>query len=478
MIRRYITVLLCLIGHYILGGPFAHFLNPSTKQANRIDFGTKSLQILIDGKHWVDAGPIAIDSSALTEIRKDADFKTIATGSSNQYTLFQECTNQIFNLDLTTRKISRLDRTYFRGDNCGSYNFIRKGKYYQIGGYGFWETNNHITFFDPKIKEWEGILASGDVPFGVYRSYSAYLPESDKLITFSNFSNDISQDKGSLKLNNDIYEFSFSSGTWTKIGKITHPYLTETLNKIAIDRRERVIFTGKYFVLFPIGTSGHVTITFIDPRNLKIYEYQDTEMKYSRFPFYNMSGANPHVFFYNEWLLGTINSNVPHLNNLSQLVNLHDIAKKAKFIGYLTDRPWYQSSWFYGLIGISCLGLFYLVFRLSKSDKKVVHLPVAPTQSIYFDDLQVTLLSHFYHHSTHEGLDVEQVNEILGITQLGSDTQRFRRSNAIKELNSKLALLTGEKNAILRSSSVIDKRQKRYQLHDNVKDFVKKELSL
>lgn len=478
MIRSYITVLLCLISHFILGGPFAHFLNPITKQANRIDFGTKSFQILVDGKHWVPAGPITIDSFALSEIRKDADFKTIPTDIPNQFTLFQECTNQIFSFDLTSRKISRLDRTYFRGDNCGSYNFIRKGKYHQIGGYGFWETNNHITFFDPKIKEWEGVPSNGNVPFGVYRGYSAYLPESDKLITFSNFSNDISQDKGSLKLNNDIYEFSFSSGTWTKIGQITHPYLNETLSKIAIDRRERVIYTGKYFVLFPIGTAGHVTIIFIDPRNLEIYEYQDTEMKFSRFPFFNLSVANPYVFIYDKWLLGTINSNASHLTNSSQLIDLHEIAKKAKFIGYLTDKPWYQTIWFQCLIGISLLGLFYFVFRLYKSKKIVAHLPEISTQSLYFDELQVSLLSHFYNQSAHEGLDVEQVNDILGISQLGADTQRFRRSNAIKELNSKLALLTGEKNAILRISSQLDKRQKRYQLHDHVMEFVKKELSL
>ncbi len=95
-----------------------------------------------------------------------------------------------------------------------------------------------------------------------------------------------------------------------------------------------------------------------------------------------------------------------------------------------------------------------------------------------FDELQRQLLIHFYQHSTQEGLDVAKVNEILGINQLGPDTQRFRRSLAIKELNSKLALLTGEKNAIMRVSSHLDKRQKRYQLHDQVKDFVKKELSL
>jgi hypothetical protein len=48
----------------------------------------------------------------------------------------------------------------------------------------------------------------------------------------------------------------------------------------------------------------------------------------------------------------------------------------------------------------------------------------------------------------------------------------------IKDLNTKLAMLTGEKNAILRVNSPLDKRQKRYQLHENVKDFVKKELAL
>ena len=478
MTRSYITILLYLIAHVALAGPFAHYLNPITKQANRIDFGSKSFQILIDGKHWVEAGSISIDSFALSEIRKDAEFKTTATSLPNQYILFLECTNQVFSFDLSLRKISRLDRTYFRGDNCGSFNFIRKGQYYQVGGYGFWETNNHITYYDPAIKEWEGIPVSGDVPVGIYRGYSAYLPESDKLITLSNYSNDISQDLGKLIPINTIYEFSFQTKTWSNLGQISHPYLKEVLNKIPIDRRERVIYTGKYFVLFPIGTNGHVTITFINPRNLEILEYQDIDMKYSRFPFFNMSIANPHTFNHNEWLLSTINSNVSHLTNSSQLVNLHEVAKKAKFIGYLTDKPWYQSNGFYGVIGILCVTLIFLVFRLSKHRDMGEIVPTALPQSNYFDEVQLALLTHFYAHSTQEGLDVEQVNEILGINLLGADTQRFRRSLAIKELSSKLALLTGEKNAILRISSQLDKRQKRYQLHDNVKDFVKKELSL
>jgi hypothetical protein len=191
-----------------------------------------------------------------------------------------------------------------------------------------------------------------------------------------------------------------------------------------------------------------------------------------------MSIANPHTFNHNEWLLSTINSNVSHLTNSSQLVNLHEVAKKAKFIGYLTDKPWYQSNGFYGVIGILCVTLIFLVFRLSKHRDMGEIVPTALPQSNYFDEVQLALLTHFYAHSTQEGLDVEQVNEILGINLLGADTQRFRRSLAIKELSSKLALLTGEKNAILRISSQLDKRQKRYQLHDNVKDFVKKELSL
>ncbi len=103
---------------------------------------------------------------------------------------------------------------------------------------------------------------------------------------------------------------------------------------------------------------------------------------------------------------------------------------------------------------------------------------ITPQIGGHFDEGQLALLNQFLKESAQEGLDVEHVNEILGITQLGADTQRFRRSTVIKELNSKLTILTGEKNAILRVSSQLDKRQKRYMLHDQVKDFVKKELSL
>jgi len=472
------TVLFCLITHLVLGGPFAYYLNPITKQANRIDFGAKSLQILVDSKHWVEAGAISIDSFALSEIRRDADFKTIATNSPNQYTLFQECTNQVFSFDLSSRKISRLDSTYFRGDNCGSIVFLRNNQYYQIGGYGFWKGNNHITYFDSKLKEWEGVEVGGQVPNSIYRGYTAYLPDEDKIISFSNYSNDISRDFGSLKLTNDIHEFSFKTKTWSKLGEVSHPYMKDVLSKIAIDRRERVIFTGKYFAIFPLGTSGHVTIIFIDPRNLGIYEYQDSDLKYARFPFYNLLNSNPTTFTHKQWLLGTVHNNAAHLSNSSQLIDLNNIAQNAKFIGYLTDKPWFLSNWFFGVVGAIFLAILYVAFRTLYAKRKQ-NITISPvTHTSHFDELQLSLLTHFYQHSAHEGLDVEQVNDILGINLLGADTQRFRRSLIIKELNSKLAFLTGEKNSILRVSSQLDKRQKRYQLHDNVKDFVKKELSL
>lgn len=481
MLRNYITVLLCLLAPLAYGGPFAHFLNPITKQANRIDFGTKTHQTLIDKKHWVETGTIAIDSFSISEIRKESEFKTIATNTPNQFILFLECTNQVFSLDLNTNKIARLDRTYFRGDNCGSYSFIRKGQYYQVGGYGFWETNNHITYFDSQIKEWEGVSVSGDVPSAIYRGYTAYLPEQDKLITLSNFSNDISQNFGSLDLINDIFEFSFATRTWKKVGQISHRYLKDVFSKLPIDSRVRVLYTGKYFVLFPLGSKGHVTITFIDPRDLRIYEYEDINMEFSRFPFFSMTVEKPNIFFHNEWVLGTKYSNDMHLANESKLVNLHEIIKKAKFLGYLTDKPWYQTNWFYGFIILLVAALcFWTVMKLfGKTNSSNAQKPViAPHIGGHFDEVQLALLNQFLKESAQEGLDVEHVNEILGITQLGADTQRFRRSTVIKELNSKLTILTGEKNAILRVSSQLDKRQKRYMLHDQVKDFVKKELSL
>ena len=478
MIRIYITILCCLLSSVVYGGPFAHFLNPISKQANRIDFGSLSVQALIDGQHWVTQGPLKIDSLSLLEIRNDTEFKTVATTSPNQFTLFQECTNQVFSFNLTTRLITRLDQTYFKGDNCGSYIFLRNGKYHQVGGYGFWKGNNHISFFDPAKKEWEGITVSGNVPLSIYRGYCAYLPDDDKLITLSNFSNDISRDFGSLNHENTIFEFSFKSRKWTNLGDVTHPYLRDVLDKIPMNHRERTIFTGKYFVLFPMGNAGHVTIIFIDPKTLAIYEFHDDDMKFTRFPVFNMSIANPNIFHHNEFLLGTVHSNTAHLPNISQLINLHDVATKAKFIGYLTDKPWYLTNWFYAALTLLLISIVYASVRKFPRKSQNVKPGITPQFGSHFDNLQRQLLTHFYHHSIQEGLDVEQVNEILGINQLGPDTQRFRRSLAIKELNSKLAMLTGEKNAILRVSSQLDKRQKRYQLHDNVKDFVKNELSL
>jgi hypothetical protein len=75
-----------------------------------------------------------------------------------------EGTNRIYKID-TNGGYTRLDKTSFSGFNFGASIFSYKDTLYSIGGYGFWNTNGSIRFFNETTREWDIIRNIQDVPF-------------------------------------------------------------------------------------------------------------------------------------------------------------------------------------------------------------------------------------------------------------------------------------------------------------------------
>lgn len=469
-----------LVPGFIKANQFAYFLSSKDHHAYRIDLVKNEIARLDSNSNWAFFNSLKTDSTFHPDFMKTAEFTVLQKTNSNIIYIFQECTNQIYVVDLTNFKLMRKDETYYRGDNCFAYRFFRGDKMYSLGGYGFWRTNNHLIYFDTKTKEWESVNAEGQAPSGMYHGFVSYFPEKDVIISFSNYSTDVSTNYGKLQLDQTIYQFSFFTKTWTKLGKITHPVIRQILEDYSYHDRRHLFYTGKYFVFETSSNrNGIHTYYFINPRTLEVLEYKDLELKYARIALGASQPQNPSIFIHGPWLLNVLQNPNPESPDSFLYINFDDLAANATFIGFLTDLPWYQSDWFFASILITLVSLLILLMRKIKpsSSHKEALKPHIHEVIWDIDPTSLRLLQAILTNQNTDGATIDEVNRILDIENVAFDSQRYRRSSMINQVNQTLALLTGEKNSIIRVNSEEDRRQKRYKINPNCLTLLQSKLN-
>lgn len=475
-----LLLFLFIFPSYIRANQFAYYLSNVDHQAYRIDLYKKEIARLDSNSIWVFYHSLSTDSTYHPDFMKTAEFTVLQKKNTNRIHIFQECTNQIYVVDLTDFQLKRKDDTYYRGDNCLAYRFFRGDEIFSLGGYGFWRTNNHLIYFDKKIKEWEATNSKGQSPAGMYHGFVSFIPEKDVIVSFSNYFTDVSDDYGKLKLDQTIYQFSFFTKTWKKLGEITHPIIKQILEEYSYDDRQHLFYTGKYFVFEPSSNKNGIhKYYFINPRNFEVLEYNDLELKYARIALGVSQPQNPSTFRNGPLLLTVLQNPNPTSSDTFLLINFDELASRATFIGYLTDLPWYQSDWFYGVILLLLASILILFMKRIKPKRKKAMASDSPIQDAKLDiDLtSLRLLKSILENQKEDGLAIDEVNRILDIENLAFDTQRYRRSAMINQVNQTLTLLTGEKNSIIRVNSEEDRRQKRYKINPNCLELLQKKLA-
>ena len=92
-------------------------------------------------------------------------------------------TGKLFKIDSTLGAI-RLDNTCFEGYNFGAYSFVRNDKFYNLGGWGFWQFNSGLRYFDTTSKEWFRQPISKEVRMALHMNAVVYPDKINDLIYF------------------------------------------------------------------------------------------------------------------------------------------------------------------------------------------------------------------------------------------------------------------------------------------------------
>ena len=78
--------------------------------------------------------------------------------------------------------VSRIDRTCYEGYSYGAFNFVYNDTIFSLGGYGFWQFNGTLRYYDDKTGEWNICKTNKTVPVKQFISGNTYFDEADKKI--------------------------------------------------------------------------------------------------------------------------------------------------------------------------------------------------------------------------------------------------------------------------------------------------------
>ena len=478
--RAFLLVILLQIGLQTRAD-FYYFLHYKDKTAYRINSVNWNLEKLQSEGKWVVLNRIKLDSATITSLPVNIEINQIPSEDLNQVYFSANCTNQFYRFDLKSMIFNRMDKTFYRGDNCHAYHFFRKGVLHSTGGYGFWRTNNHIIYFDEKSKEWEAYSSTGTPPQGIYGGFVAYLPEKDELISFMNYTHDVNVNNGTFFRDKAIYRYSFKNNKWVQIGSVYSKMFLELFDKTNPDPHDGHYFTGKYFIMSASPFSGFQEYYAINARTLEIFNFKDYANRLTRFNIYSHE-SNVIEVLRNKELVLNIRPNqsekVVYVD--SQLENVDALFLNLKSVGFINEQIWYQSemfNWYLSLLLIAIIVLGVLKKGKSLFFKRFKYSNELKFSGNLINKSTIILLKRLVETYATGGIDVDETNSILGLTTLAHDAQRYKRSAIVKEANVKLALLTNCHDTIQRQDSDLDRRQKRYMINslaiNAVKDFLK-----
>ena len=141
---------------------------------------------------------------------------------------------------LNNDTIQRIDNSYTHKMAMFSNLFIYNDTIYRYGGYGYWTTNNKLTFYDTVTSEWQIInSANGIYPKGSASSFHKIL--NDKLYIIGGLKVNPKEQNESI-FSDEIWSFDFKTKKWENLG-VLNSYLANTTASFKVN--DNIFYVAK-----------------------------------------------------------------------------------------------------------------------------------------------------------------------------------------------------------------------------------------
>lgn len=336
-------------------------------------------------------------------------------------------TGKVFEIDTASQYIKRIDNTYHHGYNFGSYSFVRRDTIFSWSGYGFWATSNVLTYFSEARKEWNLYSRNDEV-------FPREKKERADIIAFYDGSNDKLYAWGHEK----VFEFDFKNHIWSELGSISSGL--KGMNHRLTDSTMLIFNGDDAFEVYPEGNSV-LNVTLPNKANTNPLSLKRQWLNCA----YDLDNEMLIPKYTDKTNVGLVFEYVPrYIRPMGAPTQVYE------------EKSWIRPASLYGTLILFTVLLFIFIFILRRRFLKRRSKLFAPEQWRLIDEL----MEH--------DLNTDELNVILEIEDKSWETQRRKRSDAIKDINN-LGMKQFEQEIVLRIRNSEDKRQVLYRMNPLVK---------
>ncbi len=387
-----------------------------------------------------------------------------------------EGTGKVYKI-LTENKIKRIDSTNFDGYNFGAFNFVYNDTLFSLGGYGYWNYNGSLRFFEEKTGEWNIIPTNITVPIMIHRHAKPYFDLAHHAIYFIYQNPEKIEDRSYQK--DDTYYvqcLNLQTKTWWDEPKLMNQSIVqpERIYFYPIPFHTQYGMIIRYhndLLLFDMNNNTYLQIqqNKVNEINAKLHINSNELLTYTiqqkLFFYYPQSGLIDSTVLLPTDLIQT---NIPVFFNKSKI---HQLYYNPTLLAILISSVLILS-----IIG----GALYKIKRLNKrvatlmgshmhnGHKNVPEIYVANPNSFRenLTEVEKSLLDLLIANTTKNDMtSVTQMNQVLGIANKDTKIQNNIRSNAIQLINRKFNAYSGLSDELIeKQRTEFDKRFFEYQI--------------
>lgn len=373
-------------------------------------------------------------------------------GSSEEILLLDNGGGLVFNVDLNTKTINRIDNSFPSMNKFGGSFFKHQNIIYNFGGYGLYKTNSTLLSFNKDYKTWDEVVVGNDFPYknGLMDFESMIYDNKYFIIGGESTSN---QDK---KLHNNLIYYDFSANIWVDLGE---------LNYTLTERDSVVCSNGKFYIINDekvtiFNVKSNSMVSYFRKKDSELYKKSNNSTESNNIVFSNhVYGDNirtPHLHSTIEDELmcdtNTINYLVANTSKfessilksypISKLINREnsqiDSLYKDKLIRYEFTIPLII------ILIILLLNVFYKSFKKVEIQSKIFTyksgILIFNNKEIPIDEYTKLILDLL---TKNQMVSNNDVIEILAKNGMSMDYASKIKNKTFERLNEKFEFITG-----------------------------------
>lgn len=320
--------------------------------------------------------------------------------------------------------IARQDESTFHGGNFGRFLFSWNNTIYALGGYGFFNTNNNLEYYNQNLKGWAVQRTEGNKPKYIL---GISFKSGNQIISFNNTKsgNSIENDL----LDSSLYILDLKKMKWSKL------YLNQNACQ-----KGKIVYSKDFVV------SLGVLKTIIVNTKLKKFAILENE----KFGLDIINNKLEKIVGNSIFLKSFSNHKKEPLSFNVDIEQKWNILVKYPLIiaPPLENNSGIVFYVFFSLIAAIIVTIIFFKLKIKGKNKQ--------KNKIEFNEIESRLIN------ANEILNTDELDEIFGISHLEIDAKKLKRSRIIDDINTRFSDL------IIREKDKSDKRKFVYRINNKV----------